>query len=63
MCDQYDNRGCEVVDEKDMIITDLELEIDNLNQRIKELEELCGPITLAEEGLTDIEIYNAWCDY
>ncbi len=63
MCDQYDNRGCEVVDEKDVIITDLELEINNLNQRIKELEELCGPIRLAEEGLTDVEIYNAWCDY
>ena len=31
MCDQLDMRGCEVVD-------DLNLEIDNLNEKITELE-------------------------
>ena len=58
MCDQYDNRGCEVVDEKDMVIDNLESEIDTLNARIRELEKL-----LPYEKYTDLEIYNTWCDY
>ena len=56
MCDQYNNRGCEVVDE-------LELEIDRLNGRIKELEVLAGPFNLETEDWPDVDIYNAGVDY
>lgn len=56
MCDELEGRGCEVVD-------DLQLEIDNLNARIKELEVLVGPRRLEQEHWHDVDIYNAGVDY
>ena len=56
MCDRANHDSCEIV-------YDLELEIDNLNQRIKELEALVGPIGLEQEGWADVDIYNAGVDY
>ena len=56
MCDQLDGRGCEVVD-------DLQLEIDNLNARIKELKVLAGPFALETEDWDDVDIYNAGVDF
>ena len=41
MCDQYNNRGCEVVDELHLEITNLEMTIADLKQEIVEdLKEL-----------------------
>ena len=40
MCDQLDNRGCEVVDEKDQIISDLESEVEYLKYRLDALSSI-----------------------
>ena len=56
MCDQANHDNCEIV-------YDLQLEIDNLNKRIKELEALAGPFALETEGWDDVDIYNAGVDY
>ena len=34
MCDQYDNRGCEIVDERDNIIASLEDRVDELEEKL-----------------------------
>jgi len=36
MCDQYDNRGCEVVDELTLVITNLEMTIADLKKEVVE---------------------------
>ena len=56
MCDQYDNRGCEVVDEKDQIISDLEDEIDYLGSRLFDKEVKIDELEKKLEALSSINV-------
>ena len=52
MCDQLDGRGCEVVDEKDQIISDLKNEIEMLQV---DMIELINTIKSLKEGYQEIK--------
>lgn len=56
MCDQYDNRGCEVVEEKDDMITNLEDEIDYLRSRLFDKENKIDELESKLYALSSINV-------
>ena len=58
MCDEYDNRGCEVVDELHLVITNLEMDISGLVK-----EKLALIADLKKEFVEDLDEIVEWCKY
>ena len=71
MCDQYDNRGCEVVDELETTIANYEDEIKELKSELEtkdlELQELKAKLNPKEvefEDSFDYDVFaSAWGRY